>query len=244
MYDFDQLVETKEKIYFGIMLIISILLYTALFISIVGIGYLLAGALAIYCSNGLYIGYLKQNAVKVSKNQFGDIYAIVENYSKQLQLKKIPEIYVLQSGGVLNAMVCRFRYRNFMIIFSNVLELAYEQGEEAVKFIVAHELAHIKRKHLSKRVFVLPGMLIPFLSSAYSRSCEFTCDNIAARLASVEPTKGLLLLLAGQKLYNKVDTNEFLSESKKEKDFWTWFAEIISSHPSLSSRLAKRIASH
>ncbi|MDR0677986.1 MAG: M48 family metallopeptidase [Holosporaceae bacterium] len=199
MYNFDQLVEKKEKIYFGVMLVVSIAIYATLFISIIGAVYLLIG----FLFNGLYIGHIKQNAVKISNNQFRDIYAMVEDYSKQLQLKETPEVYVVQSNGALNAMVLKFLFRNFMIIFSDVLELAYEQGEEAVKFVVAHELAHIKRKHLFWRFLILPGMITPFLGSAYSRACEFSCDNIVAHLAPVKQTHGLLLLLAGKKLYNK-----------------------------------------
>ena len=50
---------------------------------------------------------------------------------------------MVQSGGLLNAFATRFSFRNLVVLYSDVMELAYEQGESAVDFIIAHELAHI-----------------------------------------------------------------------------------------------------
>jgi Zn-dependent protease with chaperone function len=168
--------------------------------------------------------------------RFAGIYQIIKNYSSKLHLKKIPEVYILQSNGALNAFVTRFLFRNFVVLFSDILDLAYANGEEAVKFIIAHELSHIKRKYMAKMVLTGTGILFPFLGSAYSRACESTCDNIASYLAYENPTEGQLVLLAGKKLYNKIDLREFLKKSKEERG-WSFLAEITSSHSSLSSRL-------
>ncbi|MBM7870707.1 beta-lactamase regulating signal transducer with metallopeptidase domain [Clostridium pascui] len=46
--------------------------------------------------------------------------------------------------------------------------------------IIAHELAHIKRNHIIKQTLILPAMWIPFLGETYSKSCEYTCDRMAA----------------------------------------------------------------
>jgi Zn-dependent protease with chaperone function len=235
----NSLIEKKEKIYLYIVSVVSIILYITAFASIVGILYLILFLLATKLLTGIYIGRLRQNAIKVSEMQFAEIYQIIKNYSSKLHLKKIPEVYILQSNGVLNAFATRFLSRNFVVLFSDILDLAYANGKEAVKFIIAHELAHVKRKHMVKMVLTGPGMLFPFLGSAYSRACESTCDNIASYLAHENPTEGLLVLLAGKRLYNKIDLGEFLKKSKEERGFWSFLAEITSSHPSLSSRLEK-----
>ncbi|GHT59315.1 hypothetical protein AGMMS49531_03060 [Endomicrobiia bacterium] len=143
----------------------------------------------------------------------------------------------MQHGGVLNAFATRFLYGDIVVIFSDILELAYAQGEDAVRFIIAHELAHVNRKHMSKSLIVFWGLIIPFIGSAYSRACETTCDNIAAYLSDKNPVNGLLVLLAGKKLYSKVKIDIFLQEAEKEKGFWSWLSEIRSSHPNLSTRI-------
>lgn len=237
----ENLVVNKEKVYFICMLLVSLLIYFLLFISIIGAIYVLFFALFFFIMQGFAIGNLKQNSVKITEEQFSDIYEKIKNYSAKLGLDLIPDIYLTQSGGLLNAFATRFLCKDIVVIYSDVLELAYESGENAVNFIIAHELAHVKRKHLSKIKYIACAQMIPFLNTAYSRACEVTCDRIAAVLIEKMPLDGLLVLCAGKKLYKKVDTDVFLKNSKLEKDFWSWVAEITSTHPNLATRI-KNIA--
>ena len=236
-----KLVCTKENIYFGIMLFISILFYLILIISIFGIFYLLIFAIVLFYMQGLAIGNIRQNAVKITGEQFEDVYKKVVELSKKLGLEEIPDVYLMQSGGVLNAFATRFLFRDIVVIYSDILELAYEQGESAVDFVIAHELAHIKRSHLSKRKYIACAMIIPFLGSAYSRACEYTCDRFAASVIDSLPLDGLLVLAAGTKLYKKVNADKFVANAYQERGYWEWLAEIYSSHPGLAARV-KNIA--
>lgn len=230
-------VTTKEKVYFGIMLFISILCYFLTFITIIGGLYLLIILLCLLFIQGIAIGSIRQNSVKITSEQFGDIYNKVIEYSHKLGLQKIPEVYLMQSGGMLNAFATRFLFKDIVVIYSDIMELAYEQGESAVNFIIAHELAHVKRKHLSKKKYIIFGEFVPFLGLAYSRACETTCDRIASKLSENFNVDGLVVLAAGKKLYKQVDVNLFLSNAAEERGFWSWFSEICSTHPHLSSRV-------
>ena len=235
--NFQKFVSKKETLYFALMLIISLLFYIILFIGLIGIIYIMAIGLFLFITQGLAIGHIRQNSVKITENHFGDIYAKIKQYSEILSLETIPDVYLMQSGGVLNAFATRFLFQDVIVIYSDILELAYEQGENAVNFIIAHELAHIKRNHLSKMKYIACAMIIPFLNSAYSRACETTCDRIAMELTKELPIDGLLVLVAGTKLYKKVDTKLFVTNAEAEKGFWGWFAEICSSHPNLATRI-------
>ncbi|GHT56999.1 hypothetical protein AGMMS50233_09970 [Endomicrobiia bacterium] len=258
----DKLVTTNEKVLFFVIcclflvtLLLQVLLtaYYAITFKVdptpvLSITILLWPLVIGLISNGIFIGYLGQNSVRVSRAQFADIYEIAQDYSKKLDLKKTPKVYIMQYGGVLNAFATRFLFGDIIVIFSDILELAYAQGEDAVRFIIAHELAHVKRKHMSKRLILFWGLIIPVIGSAYSRACETTCDNIAAYLSDKNPVNGLLVLLAGKKLYSKVKIDTFLQEAEKEEGFWSWLSEIRSSHPNLSTRIrnvskAKKIIS-
>lgn len=235
--EIQDLVTDREVAYFVIMLMVSILIYFLLFISIIGIVYVLILGLFFFFIHGVSIGSIRQNSVKITPEQFGDIYSKVEEYSKKLKLKKIPDVYLMQSGGLLNAFATRFLFKDIVVIYSDVLELAYEQGENAVNFIIAHELAHIKRKHMSKKKYIICAELIPFLGLAYSRACETTCDQIATILTDKLPLDGLLVLAAGKKLYKKVNSDLFVADADKERGFWNWLAEVSSTHPTLATRV-------
>lgn len=235
--NFDKLVTGKEKFYFGIMLTISLFVYLILTITIIGIIYLLTFATILFIIQGITIGELKQNAVKITESQFPDIQKKIDLFSMQLGLQKVPDAYIRQSGGLLNAFATRFCFGNFIVLYSDVLEMAYENGEDAVDFIIAHELAHIKRGHLTKMKYIVCAQFIPFLNTAYSRACETTCDNIAAAFISHAPADGLLAILAGKKLYKNINKESLLKTAEANNDIWCWLAEIFSSHPNLITRI-------
>lgn len=248
----DYRVSSKEKVYFFIRLIFSLVLYYS-FVQLILLslkskgtemesvyvvyGYLILILLLLFFRFGVLIGHLKGNAVKLSKNQFPDIYQIVVKQSELLGLRSVPSVYIMQSGGVLNAFAARFLGRNYIVLYSEIVETAYEQDKSILEFIVGHELGHIKRKHMQKKLLLMPSYLIPFLGAAYSRACEYTCDNIGFALCPQGVKGGLLVLASGKTIYRKVNLKEYLRQDETEVGFWRWFAEKVSSHPNLTKRL-------
>ena len=196
-------VDDKESYYYGISLFISVAVYVCLGIGFLAlmredggviavmtiIPYIIIVVLWIIMSTGLFVGHIRGNGVKITQNQFPDIYAILEKQCEQLKMD-IPSAYVLQSGGVLNAFATKFLGRNYVVLYSEILELAYEQGNDALEFVIAHELGHVKRKHMTKGLLLFPSKIIIFLSLAYSRGCEYTCDNIGKALSPNGATDG------------------------------------------------------
>lgn len=227
----------KERIYFVISLIVSIILYLLLIVSIVGLVYLIMGAIITLFTHGIFIGNIRGNGIKLSEHQFPEAYQIAKKLSNEMGFFQVPDIYIMESGGLINAFATRFMGRNFIVIYTDVLELAYEEGEDALAFVICHELAHIKRKHLSRRWILLPANFMPFLGSAYSRACEYTCDLVGAYHVPKGAISGLLVLAAGKKLYRKVNVAAISHQAKDEGGFWVWFSEIISTHPNLAKRV-------
>lgn len=246
-------VNAKENIYFYLRVVLSLGLYfllVKLFIlpftsdnpamSSFYVLYVYFALIIIYLffRFGVLIGHLKGNGIKLSKNQFPEIYQIVSRQSDLLGLKSIPDVYIIQSGGVLNAFAAKFLGRNYIVLYSEIVESAYEQDKKILEFIIGHELGHIKRNHMFKNLLLIPSYIIPFLGSAYSRACEYTCDNIGNSLCPSGVKSGLLLLASGTKIYKNVNIKEFLIQDYSEDGFWKWFSEKVSSHPNLTKRLA------
>lgn len=233
----DSLVHPKEKTYFNISLAVSALVCLLLIISLFGIFYLIIGSITFFILQGLLIGRLKGNGIRISEKQFPEVYKLAQQLSQQMKLNELPPIYIIQSDGMLNAFATRFLGRDFVVIYSDIFELAYEQGEHALGFVLAHEFAHIKREHLKWRPLLFPSTFIPFLSQAYSRACEYTCDAIAAHYQPTGAEAGLLVLSAGKKLYKAVNTEAYIAQLERESDFWVWLAEMLSTHPNLPQRI-------
>jgi Zn-dependent protease with chaperone function len=233
----NSLIYPKERLYFYLALIVSIIIYAALALSVIGLLYIAIAVVFAFFAQGIFIGNIKGNGIKVSEKQFPEVYSIAKQLAAKMDLTPIPDIYVVQQGGLLNAFATKFLGRNFVIIYSDVLEIAYEKREAELAFIICHELAHIKRKHLSRLWFLYPAILIPFLGSAYSRACEYTCDRFGANYSPEGAVSGLLVLAAGKKLHSMVNVEEFGKQIENEGGFWVWLSEHLSTHPNLSKRI-------
>ena len=244
------LVTRKERMYYALMLVTSLAVYAGLAI-VAGTevdgaaaiaGYILMFVLVAFVMNGYLIGNLRGNGVRVSPRQFPRLHRLFARHAATIGLADLPDIYVVQSGGLMNAFATRFLSRDFVVVYSDVLAMAEESGEPAVGFIVAHELAHVARGHLRYRWLTLPGRLIPYLGTAYSRACEYTCDAFGAHCQPDGAVDGLLALAAGPALYRHVDAAVFAEQARTEDGFWSRRAEWMSTHPHLTKRVGAVLA--
>lgn len=239
MYTENDLVYRKENLYFTLLFIVSVMVYIAMFVSIIGIAILAGFCLFYWFIHNLSMVNIRKNGVKVSERQFPDFYAQAREVTERMKLKEMPDIYVMQSGGVLNAFATKFGLKNMVVLYSDVFALMEEQGEEEVLYILAHEFAHIKRKHVGYGWLLMPGLILPFLGNAYSRACEFTCDRYGAYYSqSFEGAKNALVILAiGPQLYRNVDQSVYMQQISAEDGMFSWMDELMSTHPNLPRRL-------
>lgn len=252
--DLRPLVNPKERRYYALLVVLSLGLYGLLGLGALGglaaapdafagmLVYVVGFPVTFFVLHGLGVGYLRGNGVRASERQFPELLQMAQRHAATLGLDRVPDLFVLQSGGMLNAFATRFLGRDFVVVYSDVLAMAESRGESAVSFIVAHELAHVKRGHLKHRWLTLPGRVVPFLGSAYSRACEYTCDRFGAHCEPAGAVDGLLVLAAGRELYHRVAVRDFARQVETDGGFWVRWAELISTHPRLPKRVAALLA--
>jgi Zn-dependent protease with chaperone function len=235
----EQLIHKNEKKYFILSLIVSIIIYGLILFNIAVFIYFVFLAAILAFTNGIMTARIRLNGVRISPQQMPEVYEEIEKLCKAMEIHKIPEVYVIESGGVLNAFATKFSDKNMIVLYSEIFDLIDTDDKEALSFVIAHELAHIKRRHVAKQMFILPAMLIPSLGKAYSRCCEFTCDRFAANYTNnIEAAmNGLTILAVGKKLFKRVNRNEYLMQSSREKGLFVMLAEKNSTHPSLPKRI-------
>ncbi|WP_396129273.1 M48 family metallopeptidase [Exiguobacterium mexicanum] len=240
-----QLVHKNEKLYFGLLVaasVLTVILGIVFTIASLGIFLWIIGsvlALSLF-THWLQIGYIRTNGVKVTERQFADLYQTYQRVGQEMGVRLLPDVYILQAGGVLNAFATRFFQKNMVILYSDVVELSREGYAKEVEFVIAHELAHIRRNHVQKQWAMMLGGWIPFLGSAYSRACEFTCDRMAAHhIQNQTASKRALTILAiGGKLAKEVSEFDYLYEASRENGFIAKLSELLSTHPPLPKRIA------
>lgn len=229
----------RETVYFVLSIVFSIFIYIIAAVSIIGIGIAIGVLAVMLYLNLVMLGSIRGNGIRLQQNQFPDVYERVVAYSNAMGLKRVPEVFIVQSEGALNAFATRFLGRDMVVIYSEAFELARQGGADELDFIIAHELSHINRRHVWKNLLLMPANFIPFLSQAYSRSCEYTCDREAAYFTQngVAAKRALTILGAGKDLYLEVNEQAYLEQIKSESNVAVWLSEVLSSHPRLPKRI-------
>jgi Zn-dependent protease with chaperone function len=184
----------------------------------------------------LIVAYLKGDGIAVSERQFPEVHARYLAMAAKLGIKKVPPLFILQQGGALNAFAIRFSRRNYVAVYSDVFA-THESDPDALDFVLAHELGHVRRAHMSKAFWTLPSAVVPFLAPAWSRACEYTCDNVGASLTGAGKANGLALLAGGSDLYKRIDLPAYLESARLHRTGSVRFVGLFMSHPWLPARI-------
>lgn len=233
----------KEGTYFAIVLIFSILVWLGLLISIVGIFYAGLFAFIAWIGSGLLTAHLRSEAVLVDERQLPQLHATFLRVCQKLNIHNPPKLYVLQAGGALNAFATRFAGRDFVVVFSDMLE-AFGPESSEIQFILGHELGHLKSNHILKRIFVAPGIFLPLVGPAYLRACESSCDRFGAHVADNldGALRAMLTLGGGKQKEQALNPNAFADQHQSERGFFVSWHELTSTYPTLSQRTAQLLA--
>jgi len=247
-YDWDNVKPyAKEVFYKNFKIGIACLAYSALIAYVIldgtdlsmyiGIGVagsvLLLGLLGLL-REAVISGYIKGNFVKLSPVQYKEVYDIVRKQAEALKIK-VPEIYL--TIGPFNASTARLIRTKYLVLNSEVLETFIGNNDDVLRYVIGHELAHIKGKHLSGEWWLYPSWLVPFLPQAHARAKEYTCDRIGYHFSKNGAIAGLMVLAVGRELAGNIKVDQFLKDSVEDRNFWYSFSEALSFHPHVSNRI-------
>lgn len=228
----------KEKQLFLIGVTFSSLVWLAVVVSIVGLLYGLMVLSFVLMVQAVFLAHVRGNGVRVSREQLPGLYERVELAAGKLGLAEIPEVYVVQAGGTLNAFATKFLSRKFVVIYSDLVDNCHDVRH--LDFIIGHEIGHLAAGHLNWNAFLLPFHLLPWLGPAYSRAREYTCDRAGHHVvADLEASmRGLCVLAAGGKLSAQVNLQAFMAQREQTGTFWMAVHELVATHPYLCKRVA------
>ena len=232
----------KERVYYYFMFFFALLIWVLITITIIWPVIGLVMALLTWLGNGLLVANLVSDSVKVNEKQLPDLYETFKEVCAKIGIKP-PELYILQSQGVLNAFAMRRSGRNFVVLNSSLIEDLDPKGDE-MRFLMGHEIGHLKSRHIFKQILLLPASWIPLLAPAYHRACETSCDRYGAfaSAGSDGAMRALIILASGRRLADRVDPAVYCEQFTSQRGFFISWNELISSYPTLSHRVANVIA--
>jgi Zn-dependent protease with chaperone function len=181
---------------------------------------------------------IRGSAVRLSRRQFPEIYAVKDDFARRLDLRRDPEIYVMSGNGILNAFAASTSGYDFIVIHSELFSNTYEKNKDALAFIIGHELGHLRLGHTRLWYQLSTAYVdrVPLLGDFLSRAREYSCDRHGAYVAP-QGEEGLVLLAAGRYVYKQVDTEELLEQAQQFRGFWPTLAQLPQSHPFVVRRI-------
>jgi Zn-dependent protease with chaperone function len=220
--------------------IASLFIWGLFAITIIGLIYAALIGVFFFVAHAVLVAHVRGSGVRLGPEQFPELHRAVERLAQRMGMQRVPETYLMQAGGTLNAFASKFMRTNIVVLFSDLLE-ACGDDDAARDMIIAHELGHIHAGHLRWAWFLLPGSFVPFLGTALSRAREYTCDRygIAGAGRRDSALLGLAILAAGGKHGPRVNREAMVRQREQLNTGWMRLAEWLSTHPPLANRMAE-----
>jgi len=238
------LVYKNEKKLFAIAALISGLFWLILIVATFGIAlvYVLLGLLFYLFVQSGFISHLKGNGVRVSEGQFPELHRSLTDCCQKIGIGTPPEMYLLRTD-FFNALATKFLGRNFVVLFTDVVD-ALAENPSAVDFYIGHELGHIHRQHLKWSGFLFPALLLPVLGTAYRRAQEYTCDRYGAHCCNTDDDVrfALAAISAGDTRWKDLNPSAYSRQVAVTSEFWMSFHELTNDYPWLTKRMASALA--
>jgi Zn-dependent protease with chaperone function len=179
-------------------------------------------------------------AVELSPRQYGDLYQTADEFAQRLGLRRRPQIFLANGNGSLNAFAAQATGHDYVVLSNELFVNLYNGNREGLRFILGHELGHIRLHHVSLwyQLAVAYSERIPLLGPCLSRLREYSCDRHGAHLSPNGAT-GLVLLASGRYTENDVDIDQLVQQGRHLRGFWVGLAQLPRSHPFTVRRLER-----
>jgi len=204
------------------------------------VGYAVAVAVFYWIAAAVYRASAFGNMILLGPKQFPELHAMVVAGSQEIGLSDTPKTFLYNSNGLFNAFARRLLGGRYVFLTSALVEA---NSDAQVRFVIGHELGHHAAGHLNPwmNALKLPAHFVPFLGKAYSRSREYTCDNIGAYLSKdfAASRSSLQMLGCGcRRLNQAMSCESFVEQEDMVPPIFGFLNEIFRSHPRLTRRVA------
>lgn len=180
----------------------------------------------------------KANAIRVGPQQFPELFALYQDLGQRLDMPKLPRFYVTNGNGVVNAYALECNRRNRYIVMHAEIAMLLPTAPDIVEFVLAHEMAHHKLRHVSLWRLVIgmvPNlMLLPGLAT--TRAQEYSADRLALAVCPNHAT-AVRLLAVGPWMHQYVNSEAWAAQCEAEhRELWVRAANAMSSHAVMVKR--------
>jgi hypothetical protein len=181
---------------------------------------------------------IRGNSVRLSEEQFPQIYAILQQYCRQLGMTETPELF-LTAGGIAPFSVTYSSWReNYIVLHQVLFDIVEEKSIDVVYFILAHELGAIRLRQTAvwNEMLLTYVSAIRWLRNPLERVRTYSRDRYGAALS---PTgfRGLLINAVGRRLMDHVNIEDYIQQALRYGGFWPSLNAFFEPKPQVFSRI-------
>jgi hypothetical protein len=183
---------------------------------------------------------IRGNSVRVSEQQFPEVYAVLRDHCKTLGMTKLPELFI--SGSTIAPYSKTFSSwrESYIVLHQIVFDIDDRKTMDVISFLIAHELGAIRLNQTA----VWNEMLLTYVSSIkwlrnpLERARTFSRDRYGAALT---PTgfRGLLINAVGRRLMGQVNIPALIAEERRYGGFWSGLNTFFEPRPQLFVRMRR-----
>jgi len=240
----EQLRHPKETGYFTAMAIFSGMIWLPIIPFAIGGFFIFIPLVFFAWLSSLYFkAVILGTSVKVTAEQYPQIHARAVEICRQLHISSMPDIYIVNSNGVINAIAYKALDKKYVFLYSSLVDLLLMKGHsKELDFILAHELGHHAAGHVSfwKNLLLFWGKKVPLIGAAYSRACELTADRIGHHIVNdvQVSTRALAALALGSgALVESLNIEAFKRQDAEIPELMGFIHKVFSSHPRTTRRV-------
>ena len=193
---------------------------------------------------------LMANAVKVSENNFAEIYQTVEEVRNLLDYQKSVPVFIIEEGSV-NAFFAKFFRIKFIILSSRLAESMTNENIIQMKWIITRFIGSLKTRQFKEELlmFIFNSIeslqVFNFFLLPFSRATQYSGDNIG--LLVCEDLDEVILafnkLMLGKHLAKDINFKGLLEQGQEiEGSVFTFLARMGSTHPHMINRYLNLLA--
>jgi hypothetical protein len=182
--------------------------------------------------------YVRGNSVRLSRTQFPEVYAILEDHCRRLGMAEVPELFLTASTIQPFSQTYSSWRENYIVLHQILFDTDYHKTLDVVAFTLGHELAAIRLHHTAvwNEMLLTYVSAVKWLKNPLNRVRVFSRDRYGAYLA---PTgfRGLLIYAAGRRMMNYVNVDEYFEQSRGYGGIWSGLNTFVEPVPQVLIRL-------
>ncbi|MFC6317262.1 M48 family metalloprotease [Corynebacterium gerontici] len=229
---------------FGLILGVVVLLFNPMDNEALGlVGVVFFGPVIMWGVRGFKRAKARRAYARIDAAQFPELHALVQKFSDRAGLRELPPAYLV-SDEAINPCAADMGARPSARIGSDFFAGCRENdAPEALEFMVAHQIAHLKAGHGSHwwSMVVASVRLMPVLNAVVARYMEFHADHLAAQMVPEGAAKAIGLCQVGKDNFPYLNQQVQFSSAGKTRGLWGTLAKWSGLDVSPSERYARLV---